>query len=67
MTSPRPVGHLRHLTLRAVVDVAAEVGLENVSTMVNGIPTFDQGEFTGAFPSQYIGPNMAEVVRKAAG
>jgi len=27
-------------------------------TMVRGIPTFDNGEFTGKFPGQFIGPNV---------
>ena len=26
-------------------------------TMVNGVPTFDHGVFTGKFPGQFIGPN----------
>jgi len=27
-------------------------------TLVRGIPTFDNGEFTGKFPGQFIGPNL---------
>jgi hypothetical protein len=25
-------------------------------TMVSGVPTFDNGEFTGKFPGTFIGP-----------
>jgi hypothetical protein len=25
-------------------------------TVVNGVPTFDQGAFTGKFPGLYVGP-----------
>jgi N-acyl-D-amino-acid deacylase len=25
-------------------------------TMVNGVPTFDRGAFTGKFPGLYVGP-----------
>ncbi len=34
-------------------------------TLVNGVPTFDRGRFTGAFPGQVIGP-IAEDVALAA-
>jgi len=34
-------------------------------TMVNGVPTFDRGAFTGAFPGEYVGPD-APVLAEAA-
>lgn len=29
-------------------------------TLVNGIPTFDNGEFTGRYPGEFIGPQSAD-------
>ena len=30
-------------------------------TLVNGVPTFDQGEFTGRYPGGFIGPEVPSV------
>jgi N-acyl-D-amino-acid deacylase len=35
-------------------------------TLVNGVPTFDKGRFTGAFPGKVIGPLTAEAMALAA-
>jgi N-acyl-D-aspartate/D-glutamate deacylase len=35
-------------------------------TLVNGVPTFDKGRFTGAFPGKVVGPLTAEAMRLAA-
>jgi len=34
-------------------------------TMVNGVPTFEAGAFTGNFPGQYIGPTIHKMARAA--
>ena len=34
-------------------------------TMVNGVPTFDRGAFTGAFPGEYVGPDAPTLAEAA--
>ncbi|WP_353227242.1 amidohydrolase family protein [Novosphingobium sp.] len=34
-------------------------------TMVNGVPTFDRGAYTGAFPGEYIGPDAPALAEAA--
>ena len=34
-------------------------------TMVNGVPTFDNGDFTGKFPGHYIGPASVDATSPA--
>lgn len=34
-------------------------------TMVNGVPTFDRGAYTGAFPGEYIGPGQPALAEAA--
>ncbi|MFC4595861.1 N-acyl-D-amino-acid deacylase family protein [Sphingobium tyrosinilyticum] len=35
-------------------------------TLVNGVPTFDNGEFTGRYPGQFVGPEKEKRVALAA-
>ena len=35
-------------------------------TLVNGIPTFDNGVFTGRFPGEFLGPEVARPAAEAA-
>jgi N-acyl-D-aspartate/D-glutamate deacylase len=35
-------------------------------TLVNGVPTFDHGKFTGRFPGRFIGPEGVEALAVAA-
>jgi N-acyl-D-amino-acid deacylase len=35
-------------------------------TLVNGVPTFDNGAFTGRFPGAFVGPEETEVMALAA-
>jgi len=34
-------------------------------TMVNGVPTFEHGDFTGKFPGRYIGPGKTVIAQAA--
>jgi hypothetical protein len=35
-------------------------------TLVNGVPTFDNGAFTGRFPGRFVGPQASETLVLAA-
>jgi hypothetical protein len=35
-------------------------------TLVNGVPTFDHGKFTGRFPGEFIGPEAVTALAEAA-
>ncbi|WP_067669773.1 N-acyl-D-amino-acid deacylase family protein [Nocardia miyunensis] len=36
-------------------------------TLVNGVPTFDNGAFTGRFPGEFVGPEKSGVLTAATG
>jgi N-acyl-D-amino-acid deacylase len=35
-------------------------------TLVNGVPTFDNGAFTGRFPGNFVGPETGVIAARAA-